>query len=95
MRSETYELFLRAMEEEKQIVCPANGFHRELCPILLGRSGDEEMTLVYQFAGETSEGPIPPGGDWKCLRLSNVRDVVLREGRWISGGSHLQKSKCI
>ena len=95
MASATYELFLRAMREKRQIVCVYQGHRRELCPILLGRTGLEEKSLVYQFAGTTSDGPIKPGGDWKCLRLKEVRDVVLRDGAWHAGGSHTAAQICM
>ena len=95
MASVTYELFLRAMRERQQVVCVYQGHRREVCPILLGRTGLEEKSLVYQFAGATSEGPIKPGGDWKCLKLKEVRDVVLREGPWRAGDSHSAAQICM
>jgi hypothetical protein len=58
MPSATYELFLRAMREKKQIGCVYQGYEREICPILLGRTGLEEKSLVFQFGGRTSKGPI-------------------------------------
>jgi hypothetical protein len=95
MASATYELFLRAMREKRQIVCVYQGHRRELCPILLGRTGLEEKSLVFQFGGATSEGPIRPPGDWKCLRLTEVRDVILREGSWHAGDSHSAAQICM
>ena len=95
MPSATYTLFLRAMREKKQISCVYQGHRRELCPILLGRTGLEEKSLVYQFGGNTSEGPIPPPGDWKCLRLAEIRDPVLRDGAWHAGNSHSSAQVCM
>ena len=95
MPSATYELFLRAMREKKQIACVYQGHRRELCPILLGRTGLDEKSLVYQFAGDTSDGRIKPGGDWKCLKLAEVRDPVLRDGAWHAGDSHSAAQVCM
>jgi hypothetical protein len=95
MASATYELFLRAMREKRQIVCVYQGHRREVCPILLGRTGLEEKSLVFQFAGATSDGPIRPPGDWKCLRLAEVRETVLRDGPWHAGASHSAAQICM
>lgn len=95
MPSATYELFLRAMRERMQITCVYQGHRREVCPILLGRTGLEEISLAFQFAGDTSDGQIPPPGDWKCLRLSDVRDAALRPGPWRSGDGHSSDQTCM
>jgi hypothetical protein len=92
--SETYRLFERAMVERKQIVCTYKGFRRQLCPIILGHTHGEERALTYQFAGGSSSS-LPPGGNWRCLTLSEVGKVQLREGPWHAGDSHRQPSGCI
>jgi hypothetical protein len=95
MPSMTYELFLSAMRTRQQIVCIYQDHRREICPILLGRTGLEEKSLVFQFAGDASDGPIQAGGDWKCLKLNGVSDVVLRAGRWHAGSSHSSSQVCM
>lgn len=94
MPSATYELFALAMAERKQVLCTYGGYPRELCPIVLGHSKGQETALVYQFAGG-SETRLPPGGDWKCLRLSKASDVRLRDGPWHAGTSHRQRQSCV
>jgi hypothetical protein len=88
MPSAAYTLVLRAMRERKQLLCTYQGRRREVCPILLGRTGLEEKSLVFQFGGETSGGRISPPGEWKCLRLEDVCDIALRDGPWHAGGTH-------
>ena len=95
MSSQTYRLFLAAMREKKQIVCLYQGHRRELCPILLGRTGLEEKSLVFQFGGASSVGPILPPGDWKCLRLADVENAALREGPWQAGSTHSAAQSCM
>jgi hypothetical protein len=63
------------------------GFARELCPIILGHSQGQEKALTYQFGGQSKSG-LPPEAEWRCLWLSKVSDVQLRDGRWYSGPSH-------
>jgi len=38
---------------------------------------------------------LPPGGQWRCLFLSKVSDVALRDGPWHSGSSHTQPQGCV
>lgn len=92
--SDTYNLFAKAIKTRKQIVCMYNGYRRELCPIILGYRQGEEKALTYQFGGESEKG-LPPGGQWRCLFLSRVRDIQLRDGPWHSGGNHTQPQGCV
>jgi hypothetical protein len=92
--SETYRLFEQAMLQRKQIVCVYDDHRRELCPIILGHTQGEERALTYQFAGG-SASKLPLGGAWRCLTLSDVSQVQLREGPWYSGKSHKQPSGCV
>lgn len=94
MPSATYELFREAMATRQQIVCSYGGRRREICPVILGHSGGEEKALTYQFAGETSS-KLPPGGEWRCLTLSKVSEVELRDGPWLTGGSHSASQSCV
>ncbi len=95
MASQEYELFREAMSKRMQIVCEYDGLTREVCPIILGHSGEEEKALVYQFAGETSDGPVRPPGEWKCFRLAGVEKVEMREGPWHSGKRHSAAQACV
>jgi len=94
MPSRTYSLFAEAMAARKQIFCTYDGHPRELCPIILGHSQGEEKALTFQFGGRSSTG-LPPGGQWRCLFLSKVRDVELRDGAWQTRDSHTQPQGCV
>jgi hypothetical protein len=94
MPSATYELFAQAIAERRQILCVYDGYPRALCPIILGRTRGEEMALAYQFAGGSSSR-LPPGGQWKCLKLGKIRNAELRDGRWHSGSHHNQPQSCV
>jgi hypothetical protein len=92
--SETFRLFHQAILDQKQITCRYKGFHREVCPHILGHTDETEKVLVYQFAGESSSG-LPPGGEWRCLVVSEVHEIKLRDGRWHSGSDHRRSQKCV
>jgi hypothetical protein len=94
MQSPIYDLFRQAMAGRKQIVCKYGGYRRELCPIILGHSGGAEKALTYQFGGQSKSG-LPPGGEWRCLWLSKVSHVEIRDGPWHSGSSHTQPQGCV
>jgi hypothetical protein len=88
----TYALFRDAILCEQQVVCRYDGRVRELCPHIIGtnKSG-EEVVLAWQFAGESS-GPLP---QWRCLKLANVSNAHMREGRWHEGRSHRTTQTCV
>jgi len=92
--SAVYKLFEQAMIHRKQILCTYRGHHRELCPIILGHSKGREKALTYQFGGQ-SNTDLPPGGQWRCLWLSEVRDVRLHDGSWHVGNRHNQPQGCV
>lgn len=78
----------------KQVLCTYDGYPRELCPVILGHTGDQEMALTFQFGGRSGSG-LPPGGQWKCLRLSKIRKARLRDGPWHAGTRHTQPQPCV
>jgi hypothetical protein len=94
MPSATYQLFERAMIERKQITCTYEGYHREICPHILGHSDGQEKALAFQFGGESSS-QLPSRGEWRCLWLSKVQDVQLLEGTWHEGDSHTSQQRCV
>ena len=84
----------RAILERKQLLCRYKGHYRELCPHILGHTKGAEVVLAYQFGGG-SAGGLPSRGEWRCLYLSDVEDIVLRDGQWHSGRQHRTKQKCV
>ena len=94
MPSSNYDLFEQAMAMRKQIICVYGGYPRELCPIILGHSKGREKALTYQFGGQNNTD-LPPGGQWRCLWLSKVSDVQLRDGPWFAGSNHTQPQGCV
>ncbi|MBV9460819.1 MAG: hypothetical protein JO141_25400 [Bradyrhizobium sp.] len=93
MVSQTYELIARAMADRRQVLCLYQGHPRALCPTILGHTDGQECTLAYQFAGSAASG-LPPGGEWKCLRVSKI-DVELRRGKWVTGSRHSKRQACV
>jgi BrnA antitoxin of type II toxin-antitoxin system len=92
--SAAYRLFEEAMSSRKQILCTYSGRARELCPVILGHSQGQEKALTFQFGGQSEKG-LPPGGEWRCLWLSKVSNIRLRDGPWHAGNHHNQPQGCV
>jgi hypothetical protein len=92
--SEAFRLFHRAILDRQQITCIYNGVRREVCPHILGHTAGEEKALVYQFGGASTSRPLGKG-QWRCLYLSKVSDVALRDGPWHTGSEHRKTQRCV
>jgi hypothetical protein len=93
-RSDVFGLFHQAILERHQVVCSYQGYHREICPFILGYKRGAEAALVFQFGGESSRG-LPLAGEWRCLLLADVRDAVVREGEWYGDAKHSKAQSCV
>ena len=94
MPSPAYALFAWTIENRSRLRCLLDGRAREICPIVLGHSDGREKALVWQVAGETSDGPLKQPG-WKCFLLSNITDFGLADGHWLAGASHQSRQSCV
>jgi len=94
MPSPVYKQFAEAVATRRQIVCDYDGYPRELCAIILGHSRGQEKALTFQFGGQSRSG-LPPRGEWRCLWLSKITNVRLRDGAWHAGTRHTQPQGCV
>ncbi len=94
MPSPTYLLFRAAILGRKQVTCLYRGKRRELCPHVLGFRNGRERVLAYQFGGESASN-LPPGGEWRCLNLDEVRQARMQGGDWHTGERHSTAQSCI
>jgi hypothetical protein len=92
---DTYALVRQAILQKKQIVAEYDGYHKEMCPHVLGMKNGVRHVLSYQFAGQSSEG-LPPEGQWKCIDVDNLSQVLLRDGAWHTGVRKTNKpQRCV
>jgi hypothetical protein len=93
--SESYALIRQAILEKRQIVATYNGHHRELCPHVIGTTKDgRPQALFFQFAGTSSSG-LPPGGDWRCIPIDGLEEVVMRPGNWHTAPNYPGPQTCV
>ena len=95
MPSANYRIVRDAILAEQQITCTYQGRNRELCPHIIGWTNGAERLLAWQFGGETGSRPLPAGGAWKCLDVSEMRNIAARNGAWHSGGTHQTAQTCV
>jgi hypothetical protein len=94
MPSNTYEIFRQAIVAKKQVTCTYHGLSREICPHTLGHTDGHEQALSFQFAGQSSKG-LPPGGEWRCMKLAGVSNAALRTGEWHTADDHSRPQTCV
>jgi predicted nucleic acid-binding protein len=92
--SANFTLFHRAILERKQVACICNGLYREICPYILGHKNGVEAALAFQFGGESAKG-LPTKGEWRCFRLTDVREAETRNGQWYGDARHRKTQKCV
>jgi hypothetical protein len=90
---DTYALVRRAIEERRQVHATYGGHQRRMCPHVIGARAGQERVLFFQFAGGSGRG-LPPGGDWRCLRLVGLTDVSIEDGPWHTR-AHSEPQRCI
>jgi hypothetical protein len=93
----TQELLEKAIKEKKQVTATYKDLKREMCPHCLGEKSGSINCLFYQFAGESSTRPIIPGSqeNWRCIDISKLKDVSLKEGPWHTAENHSKKQTCV
>jgi hypothetical protein len=83
MNARAYDLIREAIETKQQVFATYRTFARGVCPHVLGWKDGEAHAFCFQFFGESSQGLDPnPRRRWRCLRLAELENIRLREGRW-------------
>jgi hypothetical protein len=89
-----YNLLKYAVVSKKQVSANYNGYDRQFCPHALGWKNGQEHCLAYQFAGQSSQGPLLLGSpdNWRCFAVERLCQISIHAGEWYScatqGGSN-------
>ena len=94
--TETYQKIKSALLGKKQIHAVYSDHFREMCSHLLGHSQNgEPMALFYQFAGNSSKGPLSKG-EWRCMKVNGPSQVKSIDGTWHTEETQgIRKSPCV
>ncbi len=100
----TADVLKNAIRNKLQVTGYYDNLPREFCPHAIGwkspsvnskSKADAYHVIVYQFGGETSKGPIPPPGEWKCFNVEGLSGVATRTGEWHSAENHTRPNTCM
>lgn len=91
---DTYALLAEAIAARQQVSAHYGGEERVFSPHALGSKRGVAHVLVYQFAGGSQSG-LPPGGEWRCLNVDELRDVRLESGAWHTAPNVFNPQTCL
>jgi hypothetical protein len=92
--SDVYELIRQATLARQQVVATYKGHRRELCPHVLGTKQGRRQALFFQFGGSSSSA-LPLGGEWRCIPVDALEEVVVQDGPWHTGVEHGLPETCV
>jgi len=97
VRSQAYMVIRDAIAKKQQVIATYKGHVREMCPHVIGTKNGKEQALFYQFGGTSSSKAIVTWneGNWRCLAISELRDVSVRDGEWYSVSRHSCPQRCV
>jgi len=94
MTSPNYGILRQAMLTGAPVSFWYKGHGRLACPHVLGFKRGAEHVLVYQYGGGSASG-LPPGGEWRCLNVSEMSNVRPISGGWHTDPNHSQTQTCV
>ena len=89
-----YDQLRRAVADKRAIRCVFKGRLCDVCPHVVGHKNGQEMVLAFQYAGYSSTGLLP-AGEWICMLVSDISEVVDMGGTWRTGTSRSRPQTCI
>jgi len=95
--STVYEMIRLAIQKKQHVLATYKGHYREMCPHVLGTKHGRQQVLCYQFAGTSDSGLAPAGhpSNWRCITISNLQDVEIRDGDWHTAPNHSRPQTCV
>ncbi len=88
MPSATYALIREAIVRKQQVAAIYQERLRIMCSHAIGYKHGREQALFFQFSGYSNSGGKMTEHhpeNWRCLRLDELTDVLVREGPWYTG----------
>ena len=84
MSTSQYDFLRQALLNRTPCSAVYDNLPRFICPHVIGSKKGEEQVLVWQYAGETSDGPITEPL-WKCLKIAKLSQLAIAPGEWRAG----------
>ncbi len=89
-----YQQLREAIANKQPVRVRFKGADRDVCPHVIGHKNGGQKVLTYQFAGYSSSG-LPPGGEWRCMFISDIASVAVIDGAWHTGTGHSRPQTCV
>jgi hypothetical protein len=91
-----YDILKQSIQGKQQVWAEYNGFQRKMCPHILGKTNKINYCLFYQFAGGSESGLSKDlSKNWRCIRISELRNVAIYYGDWYSCNNYHIQQTCI
>lgn len=92
-----YDLVREAILQRKIVSATYDGYHRLMCPHVIGTKNGRRQALFYQFGGESRSGLDYPGSpkNWRCIPVDVLTDVLLVDGDWHTAPNHSRPQTCV
>lgn len=91
---DAYTILAEAINTKQQVVARYHDEERIFSPHALGTKRGVAHVLVYQFAGGSHTG-LPPGGEWRCLNVDELREIRLQPGPWRTAENVFNPQTCL
>ncbi len=91
---DTYTMLAEAIAARQQVHARYHGENRVFSPHALGTKRGAAHVLVFQYAGGSQTG-LPPGGEWRCLDVEQLRDARVESGAWRTAPNVFNPQTCL
>jgi len=88
------DLIVAAIQKRLIVTAMYQDRQRIMCPHVIGHKDGRLNALFFQFAGESKRG-LPPGGQWRCIRLNELSNVSIAPGEWHTAPDFARPQTCV
>ena len=93
---DSYAIIRQAVLDRCSLTAMYEGRIRHFSPHCLGTDkGGGHNVLGFQYGGQTTKRPLPPGGSWRCFNVGNLSNVVRNKDAWHAGFEHSRPNTCV
>jgi hypothetical protein len=91
----TYQIIRQAVLDHRPLTALYDARIRRFCPHAAGLDKAGTLRVLGLQYGGDSTSALPPGGDWRCFRLTGLADVRPNRDRWRTKPGHSRANSCI
>ena len=91
---DAHAILSEAISTKQQVIARYHDEERVFSPHALGTKRGIAHVLVYQYGGGSQSG-LPPGGEWRCLRVDELSAIRLEPGPWRTAPNVFNPQTCL